>query len=85
MLSVKTLDGIPGAINLSDDILVYGKTVQDHDANLLKTFQRLREKSLTLHRGKFFYSKDSLEVFGYVFLKEGVSADLKKVETILNI
>ena len=37
----ETIDGIPGAINLSDDILVYGNTVKDHDANLRKTFQRL--------------------------------------------
>ena len=81
----ETLDGIPGAINLSDDILVYGKTVKDHDANLRKTFQRLREKGLTLHRGKCVYSKDRLEFFGYIFSKEGISADPKKVEAILNI
>ena len=79
------LDGIPGAINLSDNIIVYGKTVKDHDANFRKTFQRLREKGLNLHRGKCVYSKDRLEFFRYIFSKEGISADPKKVEAILNI
>ena len=81
----ETLHGIPGAINLSDDILVYGETVKDHHANLRKTFQHLREKGLTLHREKCVYSKDRLEFFGYMFSKEGISADPKKVEAILNI
>ncbi|KAK3752856.1 hypothetical protein QZH41_000328 [Actinostola sp. cb2023] len=81
----ETLDGIPGAINLSDDILVYGKTTEDHDQALRKTFQRLREKGLTLHKDKCEYSKDSLEFFGYVFSSQGISADPKKVEAILNI
>ena len=45
----------------------------------------LREKGLTLHRKKCFYSKDSLEFFDDIFSREGVSADPKKVEAILNI
>ena len=48
----ETLSGIQGAINISDDILVYGKTQGDHDRALRETFQRLREKGLTLNRIK---------------------------------
>ena len=35
----ETLSGIKGAINISDDILVYGKTQEDHDRALRETFQ----------------------------------------------
>ena len=73
------------AINLSDDILVYGRTQEDHDQALKKTFQRLREKGLTLHRNKCTFSKNSLEFFGYVFSDKGISADPKKVEAIVNL
>ena len=81
----ETLSGIEGAINLSDDILVYGRTQEDHDQALRKTFQRLREKGLTLHRNKCTFSKNSLEFFGYVFSDKGISADPKKVEAIVNL
>ena len=81
----ETLSGIEGAINLSDDILVYGRTQEDHDQALRKTFQRLREKGLTLHRNKYTFSKNSLEFFGYVFSDKGISADPKKVEAIVNL
>ena len=46
-------------------------------------FQRLREKVLTLH-DKCEFSQDSLTFFGYVFTAEGISADLMKVQAIIN-
>ena len=81
----ETLSGIKGAINISDDILVYGKTQGDHDRALRETFQRLREKCLTLNRIKCIFSKSSLEFFGYKFSDKGISADPKKVEAIINL
>ncbi len=38
----ETLSGISGAINISDDILVFGATQEEHDKNLKATFERLR-------------------------------------------
>ena len=81
----ETLSGIKGAINISDDILVYGKTQGDHDGALRETFQRLREKCLTLNRIKCIFLKSSLEFFGYTFSDKGISADPKKVEAIINL
>ena len=81
----ETLSGIEGAINLSDDILVYGRTQEDHDQALRKRFQRLRLKGLTLHRNKCTFSKNSLEFFGYVFSDKGISTDPKKVEAIVSL
>ena len=42
----ETLERIDGAINISDDILIFGKTLEGHDHNLKAMFQRLREKGL---------------------------------------
>ena len=39
----ETLSGISGAINISDDILVFGATQEEHDKNLKATFDHLRE------------------------------------------
>ena len=48
-------------------------------------FQRLREKGLILNKSKCEYSKDKLEFFGYVFSKDGISPDPKKVEDVVNL
>ena len=63
----ETLEGIDGAINISDDILVFGTTHSEHNQRLKAVFKRLREKGLTLNKSKREYSKDKLELFGYVF------------------
>ena len=81
----KSLDGIPGAINISDYILVFGKTQKEHDQALVATFQRLREQGLTLNKLKCEFSKDSLAFFGYVFSAAGMDPDPAKVQDILNL
>ena len=81
----ETLEGIDGAKNISDDILVFGKSHEEHDQNLRAVFQRLREKGLTLNKSKCEYSKDKLEFLGYVFSKDGIAPDPKKVEEVVNL
>lgn len=81
----ETLDGIPGALNISDDILVFGKTQSAHDQSLEAVFRRLKERGLTLNKHKCEYGKDKLEFFGYVFSGEGITPDPKKIEDIVNL
>ena len=81
----ETLEGIDGAINISDDILVFGMTHSEHNQRLKAVIQRLREKGLTLNKSKYEYSKDKLEFFGYVFSRDGISPDPKKVEDVVNL
>ncbi len=45
----QTLQGIRGVKNLSDGIIIYGKTQADHDNGLRAVFQRLKERGLTLN------------------------------------
>nr|XP_033948146.1 uncharacterized protein K02A2.6-like [Pseudochaenichthys georgianus] len=61
------LHGIPNVRNMSDDIIVYGKTQEEHNNSLKAVFQRLREKNITLNADKCEYSKPELEFFGYIF------------------
>ena len=78
------LSGIPGAKNISDDIIVYGRTQEEHDTALQAVFQRLLESNLTLNKDKCEYNKSSIDFYGYTFSSEGISADPKKVESIQN-
>ena len=81
----ETLEGIPGALNISDDILVFGKTQSAHDQSLEAVFQRLKERGLTLNKHKCEYGKDKLEFYGYVFSGDSIAPDPKKIDDIVNL
>jgi hypothetical protein len=73
---------IPGSMNISDDIIVYGKNQADHDASLTKVFQKLSDSNLTLNKSKCEFNKSSISFFGLVFSKDGVSPDPDKIKAI---
>ena len=79
----QVLHGVPGVRNISDDIIVFGKTQADHDRSLDQTLQRLRDSGLTLNQDKCRFSVGSeLVFFGFRISASGPSPDEKKVEAI---
>lgn len=78
----QVLEGIDGARNISDDIIVFGKTKDDHDRALHAVFQRLQAKNLTVNPSKCEFNKSTLEFYGYVFSADGISPDPRKVGAI---
>ena len=79
------ISGIPGAKNISDDIIIFGKSQIDHDRALDNTCQRLFENGLTLNLEKCELNKDKEVFFGVTFSKEGISTDPEKVTTLKDI
>ena len=80
----QALQGIPGVRNISDDIIVFGKTRADHDRSLDQTLQRLCDRGLTLNKDKCLFSVPELVFFGFKISAAGLSPDDKKVEAIQN-
>ena len=78
------LQGIPGVLNISNDILVYGKTPQDHHRSLQAVFERLQDHGLTLNKDKCLLYQTELTLFGFVFSADGVSPDPQKGTAIKN-
>lgn len=74
------IQGIEGARNISDDIIIFG--TDQHDRALAAVLQRFSERNLTLNRSKCLFNKTTLEFFGSVFSPEGTSPDPKKVSTL---
>jgi hypothetical protein len=48
----QTLAGVEGAINVSDDILVWGRSVEEHDCRLNAVLSRLDQVNITLNEAK---------------------------------
>ena len=71
-----------GCEAIMDDIIVYGKSVEDHDENLHKTLKIIKESGLKLNKNKCEFRKSTLNYFGHVLSADGVSPDPGKVKAI---
>ena len=78
------LSGVPNVKNISDHIIVYGRTQAEHDTALQAVLQRLRDNNLTLNKGNASLTRQPLIFFGYTFSSKGIVADPKKIESIKN-
>ena len=65
-----------------DDVLVVGKSFAEHLYNLREVFERFRNANLKLKPEKCCLAGSEVVYLGYVVSKEGISADIKKVEAV---
>ena len=59
------LQDIPMTAVYLDDILVSGKTIEEHDNNLKKVMNKLQEHGLRLKKSKCSFMKSSVEYLGH--------------------
>jgi hypothetical protein len=74
------LRDLQGVINISDGILVFGSTQEEHDTRLKACLQRLREVNLTVNRDKCKFSVPQVNYFGHMFSASGIASDPQKSE-----
>ena len=80
----EVLQGIKGVRNISDDIIMFGRSQADHDNALRATLQRMRENNLTANPDKCLFNQASIDFFDHRFSADGISADDKKVSSLIN-
>ena len=78
----QVLQGIPGARNISDDIIVFGKDQENHNQQLQLTLARLAERGLTLNQEECVFSVPQLVFFGHKVYAVGISPDGRKVDAV---
>ena len=75
---------LPGVAAYIDDLLVTGKTPEEHQDNLRSLFSRLSEKGLRCKKDKCIFAQPSVEYLGFSMTKEGVKKT-NKVDAILDM
>ncbi|KAK7107442.1 hypothetical protein V1264_015374 [Littorina saxatilis] len=75
-------EGIPGVTPLVDDVIVSGKTREEHDANLRDALNRAASKNLKLNPEKLTVGAQEVEYFGHLITAEGLKPDPAKVKAI---
>ena len=79
----QVLEGCEGTHNISDDIIVYGKSQTEHDERLHRVFQRIKSRGLTLNGNKCAFSMDRLVFMGHVLSEKGIGPAAAKAEAIV--
>ncbi|CAC5373518.1 unnamed protein product [Mytilus coruscus] len=73
-------DDIEGAVSVIDDVLIWGKDLQEHNERLKKVLDRVRENNLKLSPEKCEFSRNQISYVGHLLTSEGVKPDQEKLE-----
>ena len=64
-----------------DDIMVFSKTVEEHEAHLTQLMERLAEHKIQLKESKARWFQSSVKFLGHVVSTDGIRPQMAKVET----
>ena len=73
---------VPGVTGIADDMIIYGRTDQEHDGNLLNFLEVCRKNNLTLNPEKLQFRLPKVSFCGHTWSDKGLSPDPKKVEAV---
>ena len=76
------LEQCPRVIGIRDDVIIYGYTREDHDANLINFLNVCQMEGLCLSSKKLELRHDRVSFFGAIYSREGVEPDPKKIQGI---
>ena len=68
-----------------DDIIVTGKTHQEHTANLQKALERLKALGFHLKREKSKFFQSQVQYLGHIIDKQGVRPVPEKIKAIVDM
>ena len=76
------LQGCMGVVYYIDDILVTGRTREEHEKNLQMVFRHLQQFGLHVKMSKCQFFQDSVTYFGHKITREGVQPTQEWIRAI---
>jgi hypothetical protein len=67
-----------------DDIVIYARSIHEHDDKIREVFKRIRKYNLKLQPDKCEFLRTEVSYLGHIITEDGVRPDPKKVEAIEN-
>ncbi|NJR75967.1 MAG: hypothetical protein HC773_24895 [Scytonema sp. CRU_2_7] len=65
-----------------DDVLIFGKTVDEHNDRLNQVLKRIKEAGLKLSPEKCTFLKQEVRYLGHIVTKDGIATDPDKIASI---
>ena len=81
----RVLELVPGTIGIADDIIVYGESEIEHDANFITLCETARTNGLKLNVKKLQFKSKDCKFFGHKLTPNGLKADEGKIEAIVKM
>ena len=81
----KILAGLPGVLCHMDDVLIFGKNVQEHDTRLEQVLLQIQAAGATLNQEKCQFRKSTLKFLGHLVDATGIRPDPDKTSAIANM
>lgn len=78
----EALRDLPGVICIADDVVIYGRTADEHDKHLKSFLARCLDKKIKLNREKLDLGVTSLTFMGHRISSDGLQVDPEKVSAI---
>lgn len=79
------LAGIEGVHSIIDDIIIHGKTKEEHDFRLAQVLERLKKAGIKLNKAKCRFRQPTVDFFGQTVTTKGVHPQIERVEAILDL
>ena len=76
------IEGIDGCCNSQDDIIIWGKDQQEHDARVHQVMNKIRSSGLKLNLSKCLFGVRELKFLGELVSEQGIKPDPQKVSAI---
>ena len=73
------------AKNISDDVSIWGNSLEDLNQNFTQVLQRLKQQGLKLNLAKCIFAVQKVTFAGHIISSEGISPDPAKVSVINNM
>ena len=79
------LQGLEGVECNIDDVLIYGRTQEEHNQRLKAVLSRLNNANVTLNNDKCVVNVQSVAFLGQIVGSDGIKPDPEKIDAILNM
>lgn len=81
----QSLEGIPGVEVFIDDVLIHGKTVEEHNVRLRLVFEKLRLIGMRLNESKCQIGKREVNYLGHVLSERGLTPMNSKIQAVVDM
>ena len=79
------LQGMEGIVCLADDVIIHGKTEEEHMKNLRNFLKRCKEKNIRLNKEKMKIGVKEVTFMGHVITSQGLKTDPEKVRAVTEL
>ena len=73
---------VQGVTGIADNIIIYGKSRDEHDIHFLNFLSIVRKNNLRLNASKLQFQLEEVSFFGHNWNSKGISPDPKKIQAI---